>query len=258
MSPLCANGTANPASNLIEARRVSRRIVAVAAFALLAGLIVGKPVPAVADVTPAGTQQAGIQDLCGTSMPGQARCLGERRIIPATQRAATMGVNPASPASMPGGLGPADLADAYQLDQTKGYGQTVAIVDAYDHPTAATDLAAYRSQYGLPPCGTSDGCFSKVNQSGTAGPLPAANAGWAAEISLDLDMVSAACPLCSILLVEANTAYFSDLGTAEDTAVRLGAKFVSNSYGGGESNAVDTDPHYNHPGVAITASTGDS
>lgn len=264
MSPHCANGTTEPAarstavSHTAKGRTRTSRVVAVAALALVAGLIVGKPAPAHADVTPTGAT-TGVQDLCATSVPGQARCLGERRVIPATHRAATMGVNPSvSPTSTPGGLGPADLADAYQLDQTKGYGQTVAIVDAYDDPTAASDLAAYRSQYGLPPCGTSDGCFSKVNQSGTAGPLPAANAGWAAEISLDLDMVSAVCPLCNILLVEASSAYFSDLGTAEDTAVRLGAKFVSNSYGGGESNAVDTDPHYNHPGVAITASTGDS
>jgi hypothetical protein len=266
MSPLCANGnpngtthgTPNPAGRATATSRSSlagkarSRIIALAALALVAGLIVGRPAPAAADVTPVGTQVT-VQDLCGTPLPGQARCLGERRI--SSTRAATMGL---SPASTPGGLGPADLADAYQLDQTKGYGQTVAIVDAYDDPTAATDLAAYRSQYGLPPCGTSDGCFRKVNQSGTASPLPVANAGWAGEISLDLDMVSAVCPLCTILLVEANSSYLSDLGTAVDTAVRLGAKFVSNSYGGGEYSGIDADSHYNHPGVAITASTGDS
>ncbi len=165
----------------------------------------------------------------------------------------------ATPASTPGGLGPADLADAYQLDTSQGYGQTVAVVDAYDDPTAAADLAVYRSQYGLPPCTVASGCFTKVNQSGTAGPLPAPSTGWSGEISLDLDMVSAVCPQCSILLVEANSSYLSDLGSAVDTAVRLGAKFVSNSYGGGEYSGVGAnDVHYNHPGVAITASTGDS
>jgi hypothetical protein len=159
MISLCANGT----------NRTHRRVLGIVALALVAGLIAGKPAPAAADVTPAGSQQATVQDLCGAPAPGQARCLSERRV--GSTRAATMGL---SPASTPGGLGPADLADAYQLDRTKGYGQTVAIVDAYDDPTAIADLAVYRSQYGLPACGTSDGCFSKVNQAGLAGPLPAA------------------------------------------------------------------------------------
>jgi len=204
------------------------------------------PMTAVAATTASVT----VQQLCGAPAPGQASCLAERQVSTATA------MTTATPAT-PGGLGPADLADAYQLDTSKGYGQTVAIVDAYDDPTAAADLAVYRSQYGLPACGT--GCFSKVNQAGVSGPLPAANAGWAGEISLDLDMVSAVCPQCNILLVEANSSYLSDLGAAVDTAVRLGARFVSNSYGGAEYAGVGgNDVHYNHPGVAITASTGDN
>ncbi|HEU5269858.1 MAG TPA: hypothetical protein VFU36_08030, partial [Jatrophihabitans sp.] len=219
---------------------------------LRAGLIslLGAGLLACSPSAPAGATTT-VQDLCGTAVPGQARCLAERQVSTTSPMAAT--ATPATPA----GLGPADLADAYQLDTSKGYGQTVAVVDAYDDPTAATDLAAYRSQYGLPACGT--GCFSKVNQSGASGPLPAGNSGWAGEISLDLDMVSAVCPQCNILLVEANSSYLSDLGTAVDTAVRLGARFVSNSYGGSEYAGVGSnDVHYNHPGVAITASTGDN
>jgi hypothetical protein len=214
-----------------------------------AGLLASFTLPLAVPAAAAGPT---VQQLCGTPAPGQAGCLAER-LMPGT--AAPMAAT-AAPATL-AGLGPADLADAYQLDTSKGYGQTVAVVDAYDDPTAATDLAAYRSQYGLPAC--SAGCFSKVNQAGNSGPLPAANAGWAGEISLDLDMVSAVCPQCNILLVEANSSYLSDLGTAVDTAVRLGARFVSNSYGGGEYAGVSAnDVHYNHPGVAITASTGDN
>ena len=160
----------------------------------------------------------------------------------------------------PAGYGPADLHSAYKLPTTGGTGATVAIVDAYDNPRAEADLTTYRAQYGLPACTTANGCFRKVNQNGAASPLPASDAGWAGEISLDLDMVSAVCPSCKILLVEANSAYDSDLFVAEDRAVTLGARYVSNSWGGGEWSGQTTsaDPHFNHPGVVITASTGDS
>ncbi|MCO6010773.1 putative Ig domain-containing protein [Actinoallomurus purpureus] len=159
----------------------------------------------------------------------------------------------------PSGLAPADLRSAYALPSSGGSGQTIAIVDAYDDPNAEADLAVYRSQYGLPPCTTANGCFRKVDQNG-GGSLPAADAGWAMEESLDLDMASAICPSCRLLLVEAGRPYTSDLGTAVNTAVRLGAKYVSNSYGGSESSdQTQSDAAYfDHPGVAITASSGDS
>ena len=160
----------------------------------------------------------------------------------------------------PAGYGPADLRSAYGLGgATGGSTQTVGIVDAYDDPNAAADLATYRSHYGLPPCTADTGCFRKVDQNG-GNQLPKANGGWAQEISLDLDMVSAVCPNCHILLVEASSAGLTSLGTAVNTAVRLGATEVSNSYGGGESAAetgYDTS-YFQHPGVPITASSGDS
>jgi subtilase family serine protease len=156
------------------------------------------------------------------------------------------------PNALPSGLGPADLASAYKLG-AGGTGQTVAIVDAQDDPNAESDLATYRSTYGLPACTTANGCFRKVNQTGGTS-YPAADAGWAGEISLDVDMVSAICPSCHILLVEATSPTTANLGAAVNEAVALGAKFVSNSYGGGDSTASSA---YNHPGVAITASTGD-
>ncbi|GAA2657534.1 peptidase S8 [Streptomyces lunalinharesii] len=163
------------------------------------------------------------------------------------------------PHAAPSGYGPSDLQSAYNLPQSGGSGQTVAIVDANDDPNAEQDLATYRSQYGLPECSTSNGCFQKVDQNGGTN-YPAADSGWAGEISLDVDMVSSACPSCHILLVEANSASMDDLGTAVNRAVTMGAKFVSNSYGGPEDSTDPTsdEQYFNHPGVAITVSSGDS
>ncbi|WSS49728.1 S53 family peptidase [Streptomyces sp. NBC_01180] len=159
----------------------------------------------------------------------------------------------------PSGYGPSDLQSAYNLPKDGGAGQTVAIVDANDDPNAEQDLASYRSQYGLPACTTDNGCFTKTDQDGGSN-YPAPDAGWAGEISLDVDMVSAACPQCHILLVEANSASMDDLGAAVNQAVKQGAKYVSNSYGGSEdtSDTQADDQYFNHPGVAITVSSGDS
>jgi subtilase family serine protease len=166
---------------------------------------------------------------------------------------------PLAAAAPAGGYGPSDLQSAYALPAaTAGAGQTVAIVDAFDDTTAEADLATYRSQYGLPACTTANGCFKKLNQSGTQGSYPSGDQGWAVEISLDFDMVSAACPQCHIMLVEANSNANADLYAAEDTAARLGANEISNSYGGSESSSDPSDSsHFNHPGVAITVSSGD-
>src|SRR5437763_5614672 len=189
-----------------------------------------------------------IRPVCGAVPLGHVRCF-------------SLVKGDASPfASGPSGYGPADLQSAYALPSaTAGAGQTVAIVDAFDDPTAEQDLAQYRSFYGLPPCTTANGCFRKVNENGGTLPMPPPSADWSLEISLDLDMVSAVCPNCKILLVESNTNLDSDLYTAEDTAARLGANTVSNSWGGSEySGQTADDAHFNHPGVAITASSGDS
>lgn len=158
----------------------------------------------------------------------------------------------------PAGYGPSDLQSAYALASesvSNGGGQTVAIVDAYDDPTAESDLGVYRSQYGLSACTTANGCFKKVNQNGGTA-YPSVDAGWAQEISLDLDMVSAICPNCHILLVEANSNSFVDLGTSVNEAAALGANAISNSYGGGETSGYES--YYNHPGHAVVASAGDS
>jgi len=189
--------------------------------------------------------------VCSAPGPGDAACHAIRHDTP---------VGSTVPNVAPAGYGPADLQSAYKLpSMTAGGGQTVAIVDAYDDPKAESDLAVYRSHYGLAACTTANGCFRKVNQSGGT-KAPRANSGWAQEISLDLDMVSAVCPNCHILLVEATSASLTNLGAAVNEAATLGATVISNSYGGAES-ASDTSydsAYFNHPGVAITASSGDN
>ncbi|HUK45928.1 MAG TPA: S53 family peptidase [Gaiellaceae bacterium] len=159
-------------------------------------------------------------------------------------------------------LGPAQLRGAYGLTNAAppgGATPTVAVVDAYDDPNAEADLGVFDGQWGLPPCTTQNGCFKKVNQSGGTS-YPATNSGWALEISLDVQTVRAICPACHILLVEASTSSIANLGAAENEAVALGAVAISNSWGASESafqTAWDS-AYFNHPGVAITASTGDS
>lgn len=162
-----------------------------------------------------------------------------------------------TPNAVPAGFGPSDLRSAYSVTPT-GSTRTIAIVDAYGYANAESDLATYRATFGLPACTTANGCFRKVNQNGQQGNYPRENTGWAQETALDLDMASAMCPSCHILLVQANSATLANLATAENTAVALGATIVSNSYGGGESGTTSYESAYNHAGVAITVSSGDS
>jgi subtilase family serine protease len=151
-----------------------------------------------------------------------------------------------------------DLATAYNLHTTGGSGQTVGIVDAYNDPNINADLQTFDAQYGLATCSEGNGCLRVVNESGNATPLPVNDSsGWSVEESLDVETVHSVCQSCRIILVEANTNGNSDLGAAENTAVRLGAKEVSNSYGEPEQNsAAAYQADFNHPGTVITASAG--
>ncbi|WP_239133837.1 carboxypeptidase regulatory-like domain-containing protein [Rugosimonospora africana] len=200
-----------------------------------------------------------VQALCPAPEKGEATCFAMRRLDAKHAK----GIQPAV---TPDGFGPADLASAYQLPAGGGAGATVAIVDAFDNPNAEADLAVYRAQYGLPACTTANGCFRKVDQRGGTN-YPPGDIGWGGEITLDLDMVSAVAPAAHILLVEADDNQDINLADGVDEAVALGAKYVSNSYGTGytstpgsgedPSDPTVMDPHYNHPGVAVVASTGD-
>jgi subtilase family serine protease len=147
-----------------------------------------------------------------------------------------------------GAYDPSYLQSAYDTpSSSNGVGQTVAIVDAYDDPNAAADLSSYRSFFGLPACTTATGCFRKVSETGGT-KYPAGNTSWGQEISLDLDMVSAICPNCHILLVEASSNSIADLGASVNEAVALGANVVSNSYGGPEYSG-DRYPRRHRDGV---------
>ena len=196
--------------------------------------------------------------VCRAVPPGRARCLADILTVGGAVSGAT-----ARPLLTPGpaGYGPVDLQDAYGVVSeaaSAGASQTIAIVDAYDDPSAESDLASYRSQYGLPACTAAGGCFRKVNQRGGSS-YPPANEEWESEISLDLDAVSAICPHCHILLVEADSSFSLDLAESANEAATLGATQISNSYGGPEfASETGLDADYNHPGIAVTASSGDS
>jgi subtilase family serine protease len=161
----------------------------------------------------------------------------------------------------PSGYGPGNLNSAYRLSPASGNpgtGPTIAIVDAYGYPNAESDLSVYRAQFGLGACTTANGCFKKVNQNGVQGSYPRTDTGWGQEQALDLDMASAMCPNCKIVLVQATSASFTNLASAVDRAATMGAKVISNSYGGSESGSNSYESHYNHSGIAITVSSGDS
>ncbi len=161
--------------------------------------------------------------------------------------------------SSPTGLAPLTIKSAYSFPtaMTAGAGQTIAIVDAYDDPTAEADLGVFSAQYGLPACTTANGCFRKVNQTGGT-KYPKANAGWALEISLDVQWAHAIAPGAHILLVEATSNSFTNLLAAEDYAAGH-AGYVSNSWGGPEfSGEAAYDSHFVHSGVSFFVSSGDA
>lgn len=230
---------------------------AVSALCLVAAALVALP------GTPARpsaltTAPSRFQPVCPPSrQPGTMECLA---LLSAT---ATPSAHPDAVA--PDVFDPADLQAAYGLESaasSRGGGETLAVVDAYNDPDATKDLAAYRSQWGLRPCDpvSGRGCVTIVNEHGRTGPLPSTDPSgdWELEEANDLEMASAICPNCHLLLVEGDAATASSLATAEDTAVRLGARFVSNSFGGGDEPGYSQfDASFDHPGVAITVAAGD-
>ena len=228
----------------MRGKRSKRRLLFAGGLPLvIAAAVVAAMVGHAAPAQASGPQ---ITSACPSAPAGFARCF-----------ALQVGTAQAGP--QVSGYGPADLQAAYKLPSaTHGSGQTIAIVDAFNDPTAESDLAIYRSNYGLPACTTANGCFRKVDQNGGTN-YPPFNNGWAEEIALDVEMVSAICPNCHILLVEGNDNSFTNLGLAEDRAAIMGANATSNSFGGGEfAGETAQDVHYNHPGEAITVSLGDS
>ena len=208
---------------------------------------------------------------CSAPRPGTVTCLS-RVVIPSRAHPAFAPV----PLALPGGYGPLQFHGAYSLPNdtpliagTKKTRkkQTIAIVDAYNSPTVFADLTQFDKTFGLPvfPRCTAKitaSCFQAMNQRG--GPtLPASGVptGWDIEISLDVQVAHEICQNCKIMLVEATSNGFLNLGTAENTAIAKGATVVSNSYGsyGSGSSAAGTSASaYDHPKHAIVVSAGDS
>lgn len=206
-------------------------------------LAVASPVLARPDM-PQASQHA----VCGPEGQGTARC--HAHVVDNGKGTPVVNVTPT-------GYGPAQFAAAYGI--TGSSTATIAIVDAYDDPNAESDLNVYSNYYGLPSCTTANGCFKKIDQRGGTR-YPRGNAGWALEISLDLQAAHAACPTCKLLLVEADSNSFANLMAAEDRAAAMpGVAAISNSWGGSEFSSETTyDSHFNHPGIATTVSSGDS
>lgn len=225
-----------------------RRFVAVVSSVLIS-------LSGLASVSPVSAAAVKTQNVCNArASTAAAKCLSRART-------GTGGYPQALNA--PSGMTPAQIRGAYELSTDGDPTTALAVVVAYDNPAIKHDLDIYSQQFGLPvlpSCSLTitQGCFMKVDQRGGMR-YPAVDNGWALESSMDVEIAHATCPACKLILVEADTASYSNLATAVDRAATLGAKAISNSYGGGESFfQTFYDRSYSHPGVMITASAGDS
>lgn len=213
-------------------------VLAVATSAALMGISPSAAAPSATAVAHADRR------VCATPAPGFAAC--DAHVVTDARTA-----RPLATTTYTNGYRPAQLTSAYG---PFGSGAPlVAVIDAYAHPSAAADLKVYRDTFGL---GTAS--LTQVNQSGGSITTVSGNTGWGQEEMLDLEMVSAICPSCSILYVGANSASFSDLSAAVTRAAKLGAKVISNSYGANEFSTESSITTWNIPGVAVTVSSGDS
>ncbi len=230
---------------------VWRRAVTVAATGAAAAALLLPGLAAVAAPVGGGSTPG-----AGDARAGRA-CSSETRTAWAHCMSSFRAGSTAADKARPAGYGPADLRSAYKVAATGATG-TVAVVIAFDVPNAEQDLAVYRKTFGLPACTSTSGCFTKVNQRGVKGSYPEPDGGWALEGSMDLQMVSAACPTCKILLVEADDNSFLNLAAATETAARLGAPVSSHSYGGNEWGGLwDVRAAYERKGTIAVASSGD-
>ncbi len=257
----------------------------------LGSSLLGAQAAAASTVSPLPRSDYGVRAVCGTPgfrraacqafqlVPLSAEARARRHPLGITRRTS---LRAASPAEGAFGLRPQDLHSVYKLPTSASSAQTVALVDAYNDPTAESDLKAYDEEFSLPECTSANGCFKQVNQNGETANLPfpkttkeleswkngssrqkkeaeEAN-GWGLEISLDIETAHATCQSCSILLVEATIPTYEDLEKGEHSAATLGAGEISNSWAGseeGETPALESSSPFNHPGIVITAAAGD-
>jgi subtilase family serine protease len=241
------------------------RGVALAGQVLLAGVLLAAPTmsPALrANAAPSGPQAPaagpGLRPACPPAAPGRMRCFALYRPQYAVNRAIAAGAT--SRSARPSGLTPRQIESAYRLPVKRDSRQTVAVSIAFSTPDLWAYLAHYRAFFGLPPCTIASGCLRIVNQEGKASPLPRSglHTGWDLETTLDVSMISVACPRCKILVVEGNNNSTGNLAVTDRTAARLGAQVISNSYGRLENGgALIHWSAYHQPGHTVVASTGD-
>jgi hypothetical protein len=277
-------------ANMRGMRAPARRLVAMSSApslvatgcTVLAGIGVGTLVAqADAALSPSAYR---VSALCSAPDPGYAGCLGLRLVArqpperPAAQTRTSSGQAASQQAAsqqaasgqagdpaveefdepLKGSLSPQKLLGAYGLGGVPAPAaqQTLAVVDAYDDPTAEHDLGVFDERYGLPACTAANGCFTKVKVGS-----PKVNAGWAQEIATDVEVAHGTCPSCKILLVEARSNANGALEEGEREAERRGAQEISNSWGGpeqGVSVVAEQASPFDHPDTVIAAATGDN
>jgi hypothetical protein len=227
-------------------------LVALPALAAGAAASTSSAAPAAHRVAP------GLRMACPPAPAGDARCFALYQVQTSVNRAIAEGIM--GRPSRPAGLTPKAIESAYRLPVNRLTHQTVAVSIAYNTPHLAQYLAHYRHYFGLPPCTGASGCFRVVNQHGKASPLPPSGlfSGWDLEATLDVSMISVACPHCKIVVVEANSPTFKAMAETDTSAARLGAQVISNSYGARETGfSLAHKRSYDHPGHTIVASAGD-
>jgi Subtilase family len=237
------------------------RWLAAAGGALAAcGLLAAGAGPAAAAprASTAHVTSTGLRPACPVASAGHMRCFVLYQPLRGVNRASAAG--PSARSTHPVGWGATTLEHAYGLPVSRQSHETVAVSIAFRTPNLGLYLRTYRAHYGLPACGQPSGCLRIVNQQGKANPLPQSGlgSGWDLEATLDVSMISAACPHCKILVVEASDTTDVDLAKTDDTAARLGATVISNSYGQRENGlAMVFRGDYHHPGHTVVASSGD-
>lgn len=214
--------------------------------------------PASASTRSSGTDGATPSEHPRLNRHGNACAITTERIYRCFSTVQASGDEAVTKSGDPTGWTAIDLRDAYGLDDLTGADQTVAVTVAYDYPSAESDLATYRRTFGLPACRSKTGCFTKINQKGETANYPFRDQGWALEAALDLQMISAACPTCKLILAEANQPTDRALGKTIDSAVAAGADVTNHSYGIQEYNGITrANPHYSADGSTSVAASGD-
>jgi subtilase family serine protease len=240
--------------------RAAASAAVVAMAVVTAGALAVEAAPAQAARHESASPASGMRRACAwPPAPGTDSCFALYQPQTSVNRAIARGLS--GKVARPEGLTPKEIESAYRLPVNRQSHQTVAVSIAYNTPHLAYYLRVYRKYFGLPPCTVKSGCFRVVNQYGGRKKLPPSGrlSGWDLEVTLDVSMISVACPHCHILVVEANNPNLGPLGMTDKTAARLGAQVISNSYGQPENGLAMTYAHdYRLKHHTVVVASGDS